>query len=198
VWFDISHISLAATIYQISKCLFSFIDQSLCAYNMWISLYFMNTNQWTFHHNHISSICIAIHFIVKFHEYTLTYNFLVIRNAPCIYATMHSVVNPWHEKMTKKCRNLLYLQSMFLFCSSCLSSCHLTSSTSSKATSVVPFSWSAYPSAQLHTWGVTGVHEQVPIAPCNWHRMQSAWKRSMKTQAFWAANLFRCDVASRV
>lgn len=130
---------------------------------MWISLYFMNTDQWTFHHNHISSLCIAIHFIVKFHEYTLTYNFLVIRNAPCNYATMHSVVNPWQEKMTQKCRNLLNLQSMSLFCSSCLSSCHLTSSTSSKATSVVciPICTIAYLRSNWSSWASTNCYMQL-------------------------------------
>jgi hypothetical protein len=114
----------------------------------------MNTNEWTFHHNHISSICIAIHVIVKFHEYTLTYNFLVIRNAPCNYATIHCVVNPWQEKMIQKCWNLLYLQSMFLFSSSCLSSCHLTSNTSSKATSVVciPICTIAYLRSKWSSW----------------------------------------------
>jgi hypothetical protein len=126
---------------------------------MWISLYFMNTNQWTFHHNHISSICIAIHFLVKFHEYTLTYNFFVIRNAPCNYATMHSLVNPWQEKMTQK--------NLKIFCTYRACFCFVVPAFLHVILLPVPLQrpqvWSAYP---LLTWGVTRVHEQVPIATC--------------------------------
>jgi hypothetical protein len=164
-------------------CEFHYISRILINGHFIIIIsYFINMHCHTFH-SQISWIHIDIQFF---------------SHKKCTLQLCNHVVNPWQEKMTQKCQNLLYLQSMFLFCSSCLSSCHLTSSTSSEATSVVPFSWSEYPSAQLHTWGVTEVHEQVPIATCNWPRMQSAWKWSMKTQAFWAANLFRCEVASRI